>query len=246
MEQLKESILKKYQRATKKFIKNELKQKGYILTPEHEILKLDVFNNKWNVQELEQVTELINNYVFNWWNIPTETTNEIILNNLIELLPVANKEQLTNYINYIETSKDIIKPKELKKQVKELISNNEKRHKQVFNGGINSPEYQSQALINNNVFYDKTTSNYYIFKKENNKFVKLTNMNILYYLEQEFNKNIPCDPFSIMDYMKTSYLFFVTNSNLPSRYNTNLKRLEFCDRTKNDYELINKIVSSFE
>ena len=98
MNELKENILKKYQRATKKYIKNELLKKGYIKTPENKILKLDVFNNWFDVVDIESIINIINNYVPNFWNIPPETQKEIINNNLIELLPTATETETTNYI----------------------------------------------------------------------------------------------------------------------------------------------------
>lgn len=243
MEQLKETIIKKYKRATKKFIKNELKQHGYILTPEKEILKLDVFNKNWNVQELEQITELINKYVSNWWNIAPETQNEIILNNFSELLPIATETELNNYINYILTNETIINEKELKKDKERLFKENNKRHKPVFKGGVNSPEYQSQALINENIFYD--SGNYYIYDKQKDLFIALTPQNIAYYLLKHY-KHLNCTPFDIMDYMKTSYLFFVTHSDIPTKYNGNKEKIKKVSEFKTDYDKINKIVSNFE
>lgn len=241
MEQLKETIIKKYKRATKKFIKNELKQHGYILTPEKEILKLDVFNKNWNVQELEQITELINKYVSNWWNIAPETQNEIILNNLIELLPVATHEQLNNYLKYIETSKLFINPKELNKQVKELLKENKKRHNKVNKSFKNNPDAQSQALINNDVFL--CGNDYYIIK--NNECIKLNVGNIIYYVNKEFG-NVQAFPEDYINYMRFFYPKALTKTDLPKVIKDNENNINLLNETKSDYDLIKKFVSSFE
>ena len=143
MNELKKNILKKYQRATKKFIKNELLKKGYIRTPENEILKLNVFNNWFDVVDIESIINIINNYVPNFWNIAPETQKEIINNNLIELLPTATETETTNYINYYMLNEKVINEKELKQQVKELIKTNENKHKPIFKGGYQAPEFQS-------------------------------------------------------------------------------------------------------
>lgn len=245
MNELKKNILKKYQRATKKFIKNELLKKGYIRTPENEILKLNVFNNWFDVVDIESIINIINNYVPNFWNIAPETQKEIINNNLIELLPTATETETTNYINYYMLNEKVINEKELKQQVKELIKTNENKHKPIFKGGYQAPEFQSQALINRNVFYCKDTQKYYIYNENENKFIALTPNEILNYIKSDF-KNLNATKYDIMDYMKTSYLFFVTKSKLPLTFNNNRQSLKLMDMYKNDFEKINKIVSTFE
>ena len=73
---------------------------------------------------------------------------------------MATETEINNYIDYIRTNETIMNEKQLKKDKDRLIKENEKRHKPVFKGGVNSPEYQSQALINENIFYDN--GNYFI------------------------------------------------------------------------------------
>lgn len=243
MEILKENIIKKYERATKKYIKNELLKKGYIKTPENEILKLNPFKIEFELIDIPTIINIINIYVPNFWNIAPEKQINIILNNFLELLPMATENELNNYINYIRTNKTIMNEKQLKKDKDRLIKENEKRHKPVFKGGVNSPEYQSQALINENIFYDN--GNYFIYDKETDLFIKLTNGNILYYLGKHY-KNLNCTPIDINDYMKTSYLFFVTNSDIPNKYNANKEKIKKVSELKNDFEKVNKIIKTFE
>lgn len=243
METLKENIIKKYQRATKKYIKNELLKKGYIKTPENEILKLNPFKIEFELIDIPTIINIINIYVPNFWNIAPEKQINIILNNFLELLPMATENELNNYINYIRTNKTIMNEKQLKKDKDRLIKENEKRHKPVFKGGVNSPEYQSQALINENIFYDN--GNYFIYDKETDLFKPLTNGNIAYYLLKHY-KNLNCTPIDINDYMKTSYLFFVTNSDIPNKYNANKEKIKIVSELKNDFEKVNKIIKTFE
>ena len=243
MQELKETILKKYQRATKKFIKNELLKKGYIKTPGNKILKLDPFNYCFIVVDIESIINLINNYVSNFWNIAPETQKDIITNNLIELLPMATEQETEQYINYYNASKNIKNEKELNNNVKALLNQNKKNIKPVFKGGANAPEYQSQALINNNVFY--CNQNYYKFDDKEKEFIKLNANDILKYVKSSF-ENVNIDKLDIMDYMKASYLFFVINTDLPIIYNNNKSKLKTMEHNKTSYEKINKIVSTFE
>ena len=243
MKELKENIIKKYQRATKKFIKNELLKKGYIKTPENEILKLNPFKREFELIDIPSILNIINCYVPNFWNIATETQTNIILNNFLELLPMATETEINNYIDYIRTNETIIDEKQLKKDKDRLIKENEKRHKPVFKGGVNAPEYQSQALINENIFYDN--GNYFIYDNKTDLFKKLTNNDIIQYLLKHY-KNFNWTPIDIIGYMKTSYLFFVTNSNIPSKYNMNKEKIKKISELKNDFEKVNKIIKTFE
>ena len=243
MKELKENIIKKYQRATKKFIKNELLKKGYIKTPENEILKLNPFKREFELIDIPSIINIINCYVPNFWNIAPEKQTNIILNNFLELLPVATETEINNYIEYIRTNETIRNEKQLKKDKDRLIKENEKRHKPVFKGGVNSPEYQSQALINENIFYDN--GNYFIYDNKTDLFKKLTNNDIIQYLLKHY-KNLNCTPIDIMGYMTTSYLFFVTNSNIPNKYNMNKEKIKKVSELKNDFEKVNKIIKTFE
>ena len=243
MEILKENIIRKYERATKKYIKNELLKKGYIKTPENEILKLNPFKIEFELIDIPTIINIINIYVPNFWNIAPEKQTNIILNNFLELLPMATETEINNYIDYIRTNETIINEKQLKKDKDRLIKENKKRHKPVFKGGVNSPEYQSQALINENIFYDK--GNYFIYDNKTNLFKKLTNNDIIQYLLKHY-KNLNCTPIDINDYMKTSYLFFVTNSDIPNKYNANKEKIKTVSELKNDFEKVNKIIKTFE
>ena len=46
--------------------------------------------------------------------------------------------------------------------------------------------------------------------------------------------------------MKTSYLFFVTNSDIPNKYNANKEKIKSVSELKNDFEKVNKIIKTFE
>lgn len=247
MEQLKESILKKYQRATKKFIKNELKPKGFIIN-EQGIFKLNVFLNEFVLIDIEQILKIINENVFNWWEIPTETQKEIIYNNMVELIPNATINEINNYLYYNNTKNNIVGSSELKNDVKTLLNQNKANYKTVYQGGYNSPEYQSQALINNDVFYYNGV--YYKFNNENKLFDKITNKDIYNILVKEF-KDIKRDNeqlllMDIRTYMRDYYKNYVKNSVIPSKYNRNKKAIAKLNEIKPDYEKVNKIISSFE
>lgn len=247
METLKENIIKKYQRATKKYIKNELLKKGYIKTPENEILKLNPFKKEFELIDIPSIINIINIYVPNFWSIAPEKQINIILNNFLELSPMATETEINNYVRYMELTSELINENELKKDKDKLINDNKQSHKKVFQGGYLSPEYQSQALINNNVFY--SNGNYYQFDNKTDLFIKLTNKDIFKILEKEFKeigKYNQVDLLDINGYMKEFYKNNIKNSHVPVRYNKNKSNKKELENLKNDYEKINKIIRGFE
>ncbi|MBR2651789.1 hypothetical protein IKD56_00070 [bacterium] len=245
MENLKENILKRYNDNVKKFIKDVLMKKGFIKTPNDDILKLNVFDNVFDVVNIERIVDIINDSIPNLWNIPPETQNAIINDCLMELLPVASISETENYIEYVDIKKMVINPKELDKKVADLLKANKKNKKAIFKGGYNSPEYQSQALINADVFVSKKTNGYYKFDSAENKFVKLSVDDVLSYVKKDY-PNLTASKYDIMDYMKTDYLFFITDSDLPIVYNNNKSHLNLLDDYKADFDKVNEIVANFE
>lgn len=243
MNKLKKTILKDYIDNTKDYIK-ELIKKGYLKTPDNEILKLNVFDIAFESVEIESMINLIDAHVDNLWNIPPETQNEIISDMIFGLLPTADISECDNYIEYQILNDKIRNPKELDKEVKALIKSNEKRHKKVFKGGVNAPEYQAQALINENVFYDKSDRAYYVFDDKAKQFNKL-NVDTVCYLLLKHYPNLTASKYDVLDYMRVSYPFFVTETTLPTAYNINKSHLSKLDVIKPDYNKLNGIVSKF-
>lgn len=243
MNKLKETILKDYIVNVTDYVK-ELIKKGYIKTPDNEILKLNVFDVEFDSVNIESMIDLIDANVSNLWNIPPETQNELISDIVYDLLPVADISECNNYIKYQSLQSKVRKPKDLDNEVKALIKKNEKRHKKVFKGGINSPEYQAQALINENVFYNESDKNYYVFDSKAKKFNKLNANNIRQIL-LKYYPNLSASKYDVMDYMKVSYFFFITKTTLPTAYNINKSYLIKLDEIKDDYDKLNGIVSKF-
>lgn len=243
MNKLKETILKDYIVNVNDYVK-ELIKKGYLKTPDNEILKLNVFDMEFESVKMESMIDLIDDNVANLWNIPPETQNEIISDIIIGLLPVADISECNNYIRYQILNDKVRKPKELDNEVKALIKSNEKRHKKVFKGGVNAPEYQAQALINENVFYNESNKKYYIFDGKAKKFNELSVDNIMQIL-LKYYPNLSASKYDVMGYMKVSYIFFITKSTLPIVYNNNKSYLIELDKIKADYDKLNGIVSKF-
>lgn len=243
MNKLKETILKDYIVNVTDYVK-ELIKKGYLKTPDNEILKLNVFDNDFESVKIESMIDLIDGNVANSWNIPPETQNELISDIVFDSLPIADISECKNYIRYISLQSIIRNPKDLDKNVKALIKDNEKRHKNVFKGGVNAPEYQAQALINENVFYDKSDNNYYVFDNKKKHFIQLNKESVRKCLLKHY-PNLIATVYEVMDYMKVSYPFFVTNTTLPTVYNNNKSYLIKLDEIKDDYDKVNGIVSKF-
>lgn len=243
MNKLKETILKDYIVNVTDYVK-ELIKKGYLKTPDNEILKLNVFDVEFDSVNIESMIDLIDANVGNLWNIPPETQNELISDIVYDLLPVADISECNNYIKYQILKSKVRNPKDLDDDVKALIKRNEKRHKKVFDGGVNSPEYQAQALINENVFYNESDKSYYVFDDKAKKFNKLNADDIRKYLLKYYPK-LSASKYDVMDYMKVNYIFFVTKTALPTAYNINKSYLIKLNEIKDDYDKLNGIVSKF-
>lgn len=239
MEKLKQSIIKHYDDDIKKFINDELKQNGYIITNKG-ICQINAFNGTFDMLEMDNIIDLVNNHVTNYWSMPFEMQKEIIKNSCLEILPMTTKDALDNYLEYVAISNKMIDDKALHKKLDELLKENKQKHKKPFKGGYNAPEYQSQVLINNDVFLDN--GNYWIYDKKQNKFVKIGRNEIIQMLVKEYGKNFNATEYEIMDYMRVSYPFFVTNTNLPVTYNNNIAYKSKIMELKKDYDKINKII----
>lgn len=239
MEKLKQSIIKHYEDDIKQFIKKELKPNGYIITNKG-ICKINPFDQAFDMVEMDGIIDLINDHVANYWSIPYEMQKEIIKNNCLELLPMTTKDALDNYLEYMTISSKLIDDKEMGKALSNLLKQNKKRHKKVFKQGNQAPEYQAQALINNDVFI--SNGGYYIYNKDRDEFIKLTIGNIMWYLLKEFDNKIYDNEYTILDYCKISYPFFVTKSDIPIKYNNNKEYKTRLNDLKKDYTKINKLV----
>lgn len=245
MMELKLKIISDYKKTIDGFINQVLLTKGYVRTPNKRIMKLNVFNTCFDDVNIEDVINFINEFIPNLWDIPGDIQKEVICDGLMDLLPVASTLELNHYIEYVKLESNLINPKDLDKQVKKLLKDNGKKHKAVFNGGYNAPEYQAQALVNNDVFYCKSLGSYYIFVKNRQQFVKLTAADILKYVKEAY-PNANLTKIDISDYMQTSYLFFVMNTDLPRVYNANQSGLMKLKEYKRDYNKVSIIISRCE
>ena len=240
MEKLKQSIINNYNEDIKHFIKNELKPNGYIIT-NNGIYQINAFTNEFEHKDMDNVINLINEHVTNYWSIPYEMQKEIIQNNCFEILPATTTMACDNYLEYVNMAHNMVNDKDLQKEVKELIKENEKRHKKVFQGGYNSPEHQSQVLINNNVFY---SNGYWIFDKKQNRFVQIGSNEIMEMLRQNF-KQFNATKLDIKDYMTVTWPLLITKTNIPIRYNNQMTNKLKMDEIKKDYTKIDKLIRSY-
>ena len=248
MESLKQNIIKNYVSDVKKFIKDVLLKKGFIKSDKGLILKLDVFNDDFKAIEFDDVSGIVDDHVGDLWNIPPEIKHDIIYENMIESLPFATESEIKNYLTYSETENAIIDDKRLKDDIKALFKANKTNHKKVFQGGINSPEFQSQALINADVIYDDNVKAYFIFDKDNDMFKKLNVSDVMNILNNEFKgfDKSGNDSICISDYMNAHYFMFIINSSLPHIYNQNKANKDIFIDLKDDYQKVKKIISGFK
>lgn len=243
MENLKKNILKNYRYLINKVISDVFMKKGYVKTSDGIILQLNVFDESFTMIYIENIIDALNVYVPNTWNIPKEVQEKIITDIMLHHLPVLEENEIHNYMEYFRISKMFGSKKDLDKKAKLLLDDNKKRHKAVFKGGYHSPQYQAQSLINRDVFY--YNQGYYIFDESNKRFVKLSPKTILKYIQQDFN-NADINEIDVRDYMQTQYLFFVTESDFPMRYNSSKEQLRLLKDYKKDYEKVKEIIKGFE
>ena len=244
LENLKKGIISDYSNAVINFVNGVLLRKGFIKTSRNEILKLNVFELSFDSINIEDMVNIIDANINNLWNIPSEMKNNLVNEILMELLPTVSTLEAKHYIEYLNLNPKVTQQKDLKKTVKKLLKDNHKNHKKIFPGGLNAPEYQSQVLVNNDVFYCKKDNSYYQFKDNLDKFEKLSAKDIWEMVKNEYPKANVTD-IDIADYMKTSYLFFITNSDLPKVYNDYQDNLLLLDGYKRDFNKVSKIVSNF-
>ena len=242
MEELKQIIINNYEKQVKDIIENVIITKGYVKTPNNKIVKLDVFNDDFNIVNIEEILNLMDAILINFWNIPSEIKNPLIEHNLLMLLPMASTSELENYINYCDINEKILPQEDLDRDVDKLLKECKVKHKPIFEEGYQAPEHQARALINKDVVYCKKTDSYYIFDKKKKEFVKLSVKDVREIIESVFTKAHLSNA-DILDYMMSSYLFMVITSDLPLLYNNNLKYAQSLDDCKRDYEKVKTIMS---
>lgn len=242
MENLKQSIIKTYNDNVNHFIKDELKPTGYFII-NNDVYQLNPFANTFNFVEGDVIINLIDDHIPNFWGVPYDLQKDIIKNNCLEVLPVTTEAALKNYFEYVEISEKMISDKDLQNMVNDLIKTNQKNHKKVFKGGYDSPEYQSQVLINNNVFYDN--NNYWMFDKKQKMFIQIGSDDISKMLINEYGNKFNATSIDILEYMRVSYPFFVTKTDLPKVYNEQKNNKLKLNDLKQDYENINKLIRNY-
>lgn len=244
-----------------KEIKNQielLKTKGYIITPDKEIYKFNIFEKTFNQIPNETFYNNVMDAVKNFWNY-SQQENEKIINELLfnpyQTLPIITKKIITEFELYQKANEFLTNEKLhfSKRKLNEKLKENENKKRKNVLINLNEPSTQSQVLINNDIFVNSNyDSKFYKYNPDLKIFELMSNENI----RDLFIKNIDKTTLKqsklakqyIMDVIRLNDLFYKDNLvkincehwNKQREYETNI--IEY----KASYKTIKSIITSFE
>lgn len=225
-------------------IMTRLVNKGYVIDNKDDIYQYDLFQDKYGTSSIVKLTSQINKIMNNAWDI--EDNVKIIHNIAKKILPVVNQNEVDRYKQYKKAKANLKDEKELKKLKKELFNRNKSKKKGILNGGRDSPVYQSQALINNDIFYENFK--YFEFNKDTNAFEPINIHRVHEILKKEFGIT---DQYlfkhETRHHMQHDYHHYITNGNgVISQWNANEKYKHQLNTYEDDYNKIMGIINKYE
>ena len=132
--ELKEKLINNYSVSIADVIE-ELTTIGIVKTEVNDFLKYDIYSGTFKPITLEQIKDYIINLLPNYWNVEEVDLNNMIKKYLLEILPTLTEDNLTNYYTYLKAEANVKTDKELKEELKKLLTINKKRHKKVMKIG---------------------------------------------------------------------------------------------------------------
>lgn len=249
-----------------KEIKNELenlKHKGFIITPENEIYKFNIFDKTFYKMDPEQFYNLVVSGNINYWNFTPEQNQNIINKSLFDkdnnIFPVITNQEIKEFNLYLEANEfinndsNIIGKRELNKALKE---NNNKKTKKDIKLELHNPHGQAQILINNDIFVNENNS-LFKYDRTNNNFILLATSG---YINQELkdlfinygNQMIKNNRKSMygdienvikqnLAYYKKQLVYFRCDI-----FNKQIKQENVLNTYKESYKKVKKIISNFD
>ena len=250
-----------------KEIKNELENlthKGFIITPENEIYKFNIFDKmfyKMDPENFYNLFALSGN--INYWNFTPEQ-NQNIINNLLfdkdnNIFPVITNQELKEFRLYLQAndfinSNQFISKRALNKALKE---NDNKKTKENIKFEFNNPYSQAQIIINNDVFMNEKNS-LYKYDKTNNNFILLAthgynkglrDLFIKYSNERDKSRNnVKITNVYIEDIIKENLAFYKQKLVYfrCELYNKQIEQENNLNKCKTSYKKIKKVITNFD
>lgn len=243
--ELKEKLINNYSVSIADVIE-ELTTIGIVKTEVNDFLKYDIYSGTFKPITLEQIKDYIINLLPNYWNVEEVDLNNMIKKHLLEILPTLTEDNLTNYYTYLKAEANVKTDKELKEELKKLLTINKKRHKKVMKVGKLAPEINVQALINEDVFLNVKLG-YVKYNKESDSFIRLGAVQVLQLLSKYFKyQGREIDPYDVQGYMKEYYPNYITaDKGLAYRYNINNTLKQQLEDYKEDYVTVKEILDNF-
>ena len=249
-----------------KEIKNELENlthKGFIITPENEIYKFNIFDKIFYKMDPENFYNLVVSGNINYWNFTPEQ-NQNIINKLLfdkdnNIFPVITNQEINEYQLYLEANEfinnenNIIGKRELNKALKE---NNNKKTKKDVKMELYDPHSQAQILINNDIFvnennslfkYDRTNNNFILLATTGHINKELTNLFINY--GNQIIKNNRRSMYREIENVIQGNLAYYKKQLVHFRcdiFNKQIKQENVLNMYKDSYKKVKKVITNFD
>lgn len=220
---------------------------GIVNSEGSDFLKYDIYEDKFKEISFQRIKRIILKAIPNYWGIKEEELDILINNKLEEVLPVITVDKLEAYYKYVHAEDNVKTDKELKQAVKEALNKNKKRHKKVFLGGKLAPEFQVQALINEDVFLDNKR-NYVKYDKDSDSFKYLSVRDVFIIVTKYFKyQGRELEPSDVQGYIKEYYPNYISKIGvLAYNYNVNPEYKRTLKELKEDYISVKNIIDKFE
>jgi len=229
-----------------------LKSKGYVLLNDFGTTNIRV--NQYNAKtgkftakyQMFDMPKFIKESVTNYYNFDVD--NDII--NLVKtILPQLEHKEISEYLSYLKYAENPIDTKELKKEYKEIKKLSKNIDTDIDKTVFNLPFNQAIVLNRNGVIFCDVrdmSKGYYLYNKKNNKFKKLNDTDIIGLLADGFNvsKN-KFKTFEVLKHMKNTYMNYLIKTDLPKRWNENVKAQNIMNEYKDSYKSVKKVTDNF-
>lgn len=219
---------------------------GIVNSDGTDFLKYDIYEDNFKEISFQRIKRIILKTIPNYWDIKEEELDVIINNKLEEILPVITSSKLESYSKYVYAEANVKTDKELKQAVEDVLNTNKKRHNKVFKGGRLAPEYQVQALINEDVFLDNKLG-YVQFNKDSDSFKRLGLQDVFIILSKYFKyQGRELDIYDLQGYLKEYYPNSISKIGfLGYQYNINKDYKLTLKELKEDYISVKDVIDKF-
>lgn len=228
-----------------------LRSKGYVLMNDHgtsntRLCKYNARAGRFTpTYQMFDVPSFIKDNVINYYGFDVDNT---IINLTTEIIPQLNHEEMSGYLTYIKYSENQVSSKELKKEYKEIKKISKNMDTNIDKSVIDLPYNQAIILLRKGVIYldvRDISKGYYLYNKKTNKFKKLNDSDIIGILEDGFKVKNKFKRFEVIKHMNNTYMDYLVKTDLPARWNENVKAQTMMDTYKDSYKNVKKVTDQF-